>query len=90
MADTRHLVNYLTRVVHFERDEFLPGHILKRALQSIGNECVRTPLNATLFSPGGGRGGTGAGGRLAWQHGIDWIPPLKRQTDPALTDDELR
>lgn len=56
MADTRHLVNYLTRVVHFECDEFLPGHILKRALQSIANEFVRTPLNATLFSPSGDPG----------------------------------
>lgn len=37
--------------------------------------------------PGWGLGGWGW---LAWQHGIDWILPLKRQTDPALTDDELR
>lgn len=93
MADTRHLVNYLIRVVHFQRDEFLPGRILKRAFQSVGNDCVRTPLNATLISPsarqrGWGRGGGGVG--LAWQHGKDWILPLKRQTDPALTDDELR
>lgn len=73
MADTRHLVNYLIRVVHFQRDEFLPGRILKRAFQSVGNDCVRTPLNATLISASARqrRWGRGDGASMATWKRLD-------------------